>query len=174
MNRLEKAAGHLRISAASVVKQQKYRRIIFVSMTDTCRGPMAAEMLRREGLHQEYVIDSRGMVVLFPEPVNQKAEAVMKSAQMTMASHTAVALSEAEMEGDILLLTMDEEQKIKLTEQYGDNGNIYTLKEFTGEETDIPNPYGKPLNVYGECLETLSKLIHKLTEKLNSFTEGGA
>ena len=36
MNRLEKAAGHLRISAASVVKQQKYRRIIFVSMTDTC------------------------------------------------------------------------------------------------------------------------------------------
>ena len=78
------------------------------------------------------------------------------------------------MEGDILLLTMDEEQKIKLTEQYGDNGNIYTLKEFTGEETDIPNPYGKPLNVYGECLETLSKLIHKLTEKLNSFTEGGA
>lgn len=174
MNRLEKAAGHLRISAASVVKQQKYRRIIFVSMTDTCRGPMAAEMLRREDLHQEYVIDSRGMVVLFPEPVNQKAEAVMKSAQMTMASHTAVALSEAEMEGDILLLTMDEEQKIKLTEQYGDNGNIYTLKEFTGEETDIPNPYGKPLNVYGECLETLSKLIHKLTEKLNSFTEGGA
>ena len=69
----------------------------------------------------------------------------MKSAQMTMASHTAVALSEAEMEGDILLLTMDEEQKIKLTEQYGDNGNIYTLKEFTGEETDIPNPYGKPM-----------------------------
>src|SRR5699024_11728308 len=30
VNRLEKAAGHLRISAAAVVKQQRYRRITFV------------------------------------------------------------------------------------------------------------------------------------------------
>ena len=74
-------------------------------------------MLRREDLQQEYVIDSRGMVVLFPEPVNQKAEAVMKSAQMTMISHTASALSEAEFDEDILLLTMDEDKKMKIIEQ---------------------------------------------------------
>ena len=43
-------------------------------------------MLRHEDLAQEYVIDSRGLVVLFPEPANQKAEAIMKSAQMTLKS----------------------------------------------------------------------------------------
>ena len=60
MNRLEKAAGHLRISASEVVKLQKYRRITFVSGTDSARGPMCAELLRHCDLKQEYVIDSRG------------------------------------------------------------------------------------------------------------------
>ena len=42
MNRLEKAAGHLRIPASEIVKLQKYRRVTFVSGTDSARGPMAA------------------------------------------------------------------------------------------------------------------------------------
>lgn len=45
---------------------------------------MAAELLCHQDLEQEYIIESGGLVVLFPEPVNQKAEAIMKSAQMTL------------------------------------------------------------------------------------------
>lgn len=172
MNRLEKAAGHLRISAGEVTRQQKYRRIVFVSDTDTCRGPMAAELLRQRDLHQEYVIDSRGMIVLFPEPINQKAEAVMKSAQMTMAEHTSSAFSEAEIDGEILLLTMNESQKNKIASEYGDAIDVYTLTEYVGVDGEILNPYGKALCSYGECMEKLSELIDKLTEKLNSFTVG--
>lgn len=171
MNRLEKAAGHLRISAGEVARRQKYRRIVFVSDTDTCRGPMAAELLRQKDLYQEYVIDSRGMVVLFPEPVNPKAEAVMKSAQMTIAEHTAAAFSEAEIDGKILLLTMNESQKKKILAEYGEDTSVYTLTEYAGDEGEILNPYGKPLSSYGECMERLSELTDKLTKKLNSFTE---
>ena len=68
MNRLEKAAGHQTIPAADIVRRQKYRRILFVSSTDSARGPVAAELLRNRNLKQEYVIGSAGMVVLFPEP----------------------------------------------------------------------------------------------------------
>lgn len=171
MNRLEKAAGHLHISAAEVAGRQKYRRIVFVSDTDTCRGPMAAELLRQKELYQEYVIDSRGMVVLFPEPVNQKAEAVMKSVQMTMAGHTAEAFSEAEIDAEILLLTMNESQKKKISAEYGEDIAVYTLTEFIGDDGEILNPYGKPLSSYGECMKKLSEVIDKLTEKLNSFTK---
>lgn len=168
MNRLEKAAGHTWISATAVMKQQKYRRIIFIGETDTCRGPMAAEMLRQKELRQEYVIDSRGMVVLFPEPANQKAEAIMKSAHMTMENHVATAFSEDDIAEDILVLTMNESQKQKLTDEYGKEWNIYTLSEFVGDEEKIINPYGQPLNIYGECLEKLSEAIDKLTDILNS------
>lgn len=172
MNRLEKAAGHMRISAAAVVKQQRYRRIIFVSSTDSARGPMAAELLRNRDLVQEYVIDSMGMVVLFPEPANQKAEAIMKSAQMTLENHFSQQFDGADLKEDTLILTIGEAPKRKIVSEYENIKNVYTLNEFVGDDTEIPDPYGKPLAAYGECYEVLTKLIDILAGKLNSFAKG--
>lgn len=172
MNRLEKAAGHLRLSAASVVKKQKFRRIIFVSGSDSARGPMAAELLRHEDLEQEYVIDSMGMVVLFPEPANQKAEAIMKSAQMTLEDHFSHKFEGADLQDDVLILAIDENYKRKITAEYPNLKNVFTLNDFAEDQTEIPDPYGKPLTAYGECFEILRKLVKKLAAKLNSFAEG--
>ena len=171
MNRLEKAAGHLRISAAAVVKQQKYRRVTFVSRTDSARAPMAAEILRQYELKQEYVVDSRGLVVLFPEPVNQKAEAIMKSARMTLGDHVSRQFDEENLQEDTLILTIEESQKNKILSEYGAGYHVYTLNEFVGDSTEIPDPYGQPLTAYGECFEVLRGLIKKLAEKLDSFAE---
>lgn len=173
MNRLEKAAGHVRMSAAPIVGQQKYRRIIFLSNTDTSRGPMAAELLKKQDLQQEYIIDSRGFIVLFPEPANQKAEAIMKSGQMTLEGHTSIAFSTDDLQEDTLILAMEESQKWKVVSEYENIKNVYTLNEFVEDNTEIPNPYGQPLTAYGECYEILIKLIEKLTNKLNAFTKGG-
>ena len=171
MNRLEKAAGHLRIPASEIVKLQKYRRVTFVSGTDSARGPMAAELLRHCDLKQEYVINSRGIVVLFPEPANQKAEAIMKSAWMTLADHSSLQFDDEDIKEDTLVLTIDESQKEKILSEYGSRDNVFTLNEFIGDDTAIPDPYGKPLTAYGECLEVLDKLIKKLADKLNSLME---
>lgn len=172
MNRLEKAAGHQRIDAAEIVKLQRYRRIIFVSGTDSARGPIAAELLRHQDLLQEYVVDSRGMVVLFPEPVNQKAEAVMRSAGMTMENHFSQQFDGESIPDDTLVLALEEGQKVKLRAEYENIKNIFTLNEFAQDSLEIPNPYGKPLAAYGECLEALRKLTGALAEKLNSMAEG--
>ena len=172
MNRLEKAAGHQKIEAADIVKLQKYRRIIFVSATDSARGPIAAELLRNQDLEQEYIVDSRGMVVLFPEPVNQKAEAVMRSNGLTMEKHFSQQFDGENILDDTLVLTMEESQKDKLRTEYENVRNIYTLNEFTGDAAEIPNPYGKPLTAYGECFEVMERLIAELAEKLNSSAEG--
>ncbi len=171
MNRLEKAAGHLRIPASAVIKKQKYRTVTFVSNTDSARGPMAAELLRQYELKQEYVVNSRGIVVLFPEPANQKAEAIMKSAQMTLEKHTSRQFDSDSIQEDTLVLAIDEAQKEKVLAEYGDNGNIYTLNEFTEDDTEIPDPYGKPLAAYGECYEVLRRLVAKLADKLDSLAE---
>lgn len=173
MNRLEKAAGHVLLPAGAIARQQQYRRIIFLSNTDTSRGPMAAELLRSQDLEQEYNIDSRGLVVLFPEPANQKAEAIMKSGQMTLEGHSSIPLSEKDLQEDTLVLTMDESQKWKVVSEYENIKNVYTLNEFTEDSTEIPNPYGQPLTAYGECYEIISMLIKKLTNKLNALTKGG-
>ena len=137
---------------------------------------MAAELLRNCDLKQEYVIGSAGMVVLFPEPANQKAEAIMKSAGMTLAEYSSRQFDQEDIQEDSLVLAIDEavKEKIKekITAEYGRIKNLYTLNEFAGDDTEIPDPYGQPLPVYGECFEALKKLVQKLAERLDSLAEG--
>ncbi len=171
MNRLEKAAGHHTIQASDITRLQKYRRILFISNGDNCRGPMAAEILRHEALLQEYEIGSRGMVVLFPEPANQKAEAILKSQQMTLAGHGAKAFSEADLDDETLVLTFEETQKWKIVTEYENVKNVYTLNEYVEDDRVVYSAHGQPLPVYGENFELLRELIGKLADKLNEETK---
>lgn len=167
MNRLNKAAGHHTIQATEITRLQKYRRILFISKSDNCRGPMAAELLRHESLDQEYRIGSRGMVVLFPEPANQKAEAIMRSRQMTLSDHEATQLDVTDLDDDTLVLTFEEAQKWKIISEYENVKHVYTLGEYIDDDRMVSSSHGQPLNVYGENFELLQELIHKLAEKLN-------
>ena len=86
MNRLEKAAGSSanfrRVCCKTAEIQENYicRYDRYLPGTNGCGN--AAKRRSASGICDRF----QGMVVLFPEPVNQKAEAVMKSAQMTMVS----------------------------------------------------------------------------------------
>lgn len=95
----------------------------------------------------------------------------MKSAQMTLENHISRQFDEDNIQDDTLVLAIEESQKEKLLSEYGENGNIYTLNEFIEDDTEIPDPYGKPLAAYGECYEILSGLVAKLADKLDSLAE---
>lgn len=167
MNRLEKAAGHHVLQAADITRLQNYRKVLFVSGDDGCRGPMAAELLRNQTLAQEYEIGSRGMVVLFPEPANQKAEAIMRSHQMTLEAHEAKAFSQEDLSEETLVLTMEESQKIKIISEYEQVQYVYTLSEYVDDERPVESTHGQALVGYGECFELLRELVEKLANKLN-------
>ena len=167
MNRLGKAAGHQVINAKDITKLQKYRRVLFVSNSDNCRGPMAAEILRNKNLNQEYEIGSRGMVVLFPEPANQKAEAIMRSQNMTLEKHVATPLTEEDLDDDTLVFTFDEKRKWKIISEFENVKHVYTLSEYIDDEREVKSAHGQPLVVYGENFELLRELISKLADKLN-------
>jgi L-threonylcarbamoyladenylate synthase len=167
MNRLDKAAGHHTIQAKDINRLQKYRKVIFVSNSDNCRGPMAAEMLRNQKLLKEYEIGSRGMIALFPEPANPKAEVIMRSQNMTLEAHVATQLTEADLDDETLVLTFEEAQKWKIVSDYQNVKHVYTLSEYIEDERIIPSAHGKPLNVYGENFSLMQTLIKKLTDKLN-------
>lgn len=167
MNRLEKAAGHRVVAAEEIVKLQDMRKVVFVSNSDNCRGPMAAELLRNQELKQEYIIESRGLVVLFPEPANQKAEAIMKSQQMTLEAHMATQLSEEDLDAETLVFVFEEEQKWKIVSDYEYVKHVYTISEYVEDDRQLPSAHGQPLVVYGEHFELLRELIQKLANKLN-------
>ena len=52
----------------------RYKKLIFVDTNDNCRAPMAKFILKRKFLTNPLTIESRGLVVLFPEPMMPKAE----------------------------------------------------------------------------------------------------
>ena len=145
---------------------EKIEKIIFAGKRAICREPMAAAILQREHLNSPVEILARGIVVLFPEPLNQKAEAVMISNGITLENYMSSQLEPSDFGEHTLVLTFDQAAKEKVLEMEGAQ-NVEVLTELTGDELEILDPYGAELVTYGICYETLSNTIHKLAEILN-------
>lgn len=146
-----------------------YNRIVFVAESGTCRAPMAAGILKEYGLKRPVEIVTRGLVVLFPEPLNQKAEAVMISNGINTEGFMSSQISEEDFTEDTLVLVMERTQQEKILEKYknADPENVFVLTELVGDELEIINPYGGTLQAYGLCYETMRKTIFKLVTLLN-------
>ncbi len=148
---------------------KNYNKVIFVAESGTCRAPMAAGILEEYSLKHPVEILARGLVVLFPEPLNQKAEAVMISNGINMEGFMSTQLTEDDFSDDALVLVMEKGQLEKVLETYpnADPENVHVLTELVGDELEILNPYGGTLQAYGLCYETLRKTILKLVNLLN-------
>ncbi len=148
---------------------KQYNRVMFVTGTGACRAPMAAGILRECPLKRPVEVLARGLVVLFPEPMNQKAEAVLISNGINMEGFTSTQLTEEDFTEDTLVLVMERTQREKVLEKYesADPENVFVLTELVGDELEIINPYGGVLQAYGLCYETLKKSILKLVNLLN-------
>lgn len=145
---------------------RRYNKIIFVCTDNTAQSLMAEMVCKNMTTDEELEIVSRGLVVLFPEPVNPKAEVVLINHGITIEDRTAVALKQSDMDEGTLVFTMNTKQKEKITRDYDVVTNIYTLKGFIEEEGDIMDPYGGTLVEYEECYGELSRIIKKIVIKL--------
>ena len=164
MNRLMKPAAH---QVKEVYPMNKYDRLIFVSNSDTCRGPMAEAILKSKFLLSELEVESRGLVVLFPEPVNQKAEAILASHGLTMKDHTAKMLEQEDFDERTLILVMEDALKQRIFQEHENVQNTWQLSEYIKEETDVTEPVGGSLADYGACYELLDCMISSLVVVLN-------
>ena len=149
---------------------KKYQKILFVGGHGICRSPMAAAILKEYRLNREIIIESRGMVALFPEPMNQKAESVLISNGITIENQMSVQLTEQDFTEETLVLVMEQVQREKILQDYPvvNPEDIFVLTELVGDELEIINPYGGPLQSYGICYETLNNSIKKLVDLLNA------
>lgn len=84
----------------------KYKRVIFVSMDNTCLGPAAESIFNRIAGEREIEAISRGMVVLFPEPMNAKMVSIMREHGFGLQKELSEPLTEEDITEDTLLLAM--------------------------------------------------------------------
>lgn len=145
----------------------RYQKIIFVCTSNTSRSAMAERIFNSLETNSDIQVLSRGLVVLFPEPVNPKAAIVMENHNLPINDHNAVLLSAEDIEEETLILTMNQQQRDKVIEEYGMEINVFPLKEYAGESGEVWDPYGQTLVEYEECYVELARLIKKTVYKLN-------
>ncbi len=146
---------------------RKYNRVIFAEGNGITRAPMAAEIFKTL-YHGDAKVLSRGIIVQFPEPLNQKAEAVMISNGISLEDFESVALSPEDITPDTIVFTMEADSLNKIIKniETANEENTFILTEYVGEELPIMNPFGGTLQTYGICFEMLKTTLGKLAEMI--------
>ena len=146
-----------------------YDRIIFVCEGNHSKGPMAKTIYKSLTENESIPAISRGLVVLFSEPVNEKAVSVLENHGLTCAVEFSKELTKEDITENTLILTMTDKQKKQAIDKYEIENNIFSIKEFNGEEGEVKDPYGGTLVDYEECYNELLRLIKKTIYKLDEM-----
>lgn len=146
----------------------QFESVVFVCTGNTCRSPMAEALFKREveGRLNAPKVFSRGLVVLFPEPCNPKAEEVCRQNGLDISGHIAKPITPKELDENTLVLTMTAEQRFRVMSHVEGRYTIFSIKEFVGEQGDIQDPYGGSLEVYDECFHELERLMKEVARKI--------
>ena len=148
----------------------KINRVIFASGSGTSRAPMATAIFHDFPHSRPIICESRGLIVQFPEPLNQKAEAVLISNGIELKDYSSKQLQESDFSDNTLVITMEESQRQKILSEYANatEENTRLLNELVGDELEIMNPYGGTVQNYGLCYEILKVSIEKLIKLLEA------
>ena len=145
-----------------------FNKVIFVDEENTRLGPFAGvlfeERARQAGL--DIQTESRGLVVLFPEPANQKIAKIAASLGLSLENHKAEALCTQDFSQENLVLALDEITKKRIFETFATPANVFTLREYVGEIGSVIFPIGEPMEKYEAVCDTVSRLMDALINKL--------
>jgi protein-tyrosine-phosphatase len=153
-----------------------YRSILFICDANTCRSPMSEAMLKKmladfRGKTDEFKVASAGISshardgsdITFDARWLLKEDGIQVE---TFRSRDLKRHKELLEEAD-LVLTMSQQQKKRVHQLAGADGKeIYTLKEFVGEEGDIADPFGSGEEVYAQCRDEIKRCLYKLIVRL--------
>ncbi len=147
-----------------------YSKVIFVDSDGTCRSAMIRIIMKSKYLLNPLEIESRGLVVLFSEPLEAKAHAVLEAYGYPVDDTPARQLLQDDIADDVLILTMEDRQKLKIWETFENARHVYTLAEFIHYSGDILPLYGEPVESYEEWVVRMDKLLDELVICLNELS----
>ena len=144
---------------------KRYQKVIFVGEDNLCESIMAEAIMRSVAAERPLEILSRGLVVLFPEPVNSKAVTVLENNNLKAGKSYSQELKESDITEDTLILVMKETQAQKVKNTYPDICDVDLLRTFAGYQGDMITPSGD-LDNYQEVYEHIDLLVKAAARKI--------
>lgn len=147
-------------------------KILFVCTGNTCRSCMA-EALAGRFLEDRYgsggyiKVDSAGLAVSPDEPASPFAVEAMGWKGIDMSDHRASMLTADKVRESDLILTMTGGHREQVNNLFpGHAEKVYTLADYAGCGSDVPDPIGGSLETYRECARVLEEMVSRALDKL--------
>ncbi len=159
------------------------KKVLFVCTGNTCRSCMAEGIFNSlvsqvDGLRNDYRAVSAGLAAWDGDGASRNAiDALKQQWGIDISNHVSRRITAGDVKEASLILTMTRSHKRALLAEFPEaEGKVYTLKEYAytngcsseadAADTDIPDPYGMPLEVYKSCAGTIRAAVEAVLKKL--------
>lgn len=146
-----------------------YRKIIIVGENNLCRSFMGEAILRallKKKEIQDISVVSRGLVVLFSEPVSPVAAGLLRRHGYDIEKIRSAQLTEEEMEEADLVLTMTEEQAERIHNDFASATPCMSVGTFIDVEEQIPEVKEEEPDTYTSCFTVLEQVMEAVADRV--------
>ena len=150
-----------------------FDRILFVSRDGTCRAPLAAAAARQYLGTSRIQVGSRGMIVLFPGPYDNRAGELATKSGIRWTPGYSREISGGDFADRTLVLTMNASMKNTLYRKFPNAVNVFTLGEFAGEtDVEVKDPSGRGAEALENCFVQIQVLTTVIGGKAELTSAG--
>ncbi len=146
-----------------------YHKIIIVGESNLIRSFMAGVILQgllSQKSSEKIEVISRGLVVLFSEPVAPKAAAVVTRHGYAVDDFRSSQLTQEDLDSGDLVLTMSPEILERLRSEFETQTACMSMETFLGLPTNVPGIREDSEEDYEKCFHAIEQLMEAVADRI--------